>query len=154
MKISSGALVSIHYTLTDEDGQVIDSSREREPLQYEHGSGNIIPGLEKALEGHASGDDVQVTVEPEEAYGQRNEDMIQTVPRDAFANVDSVEAGMQFRVETEKGPMVLQVKEVEEQSVLVDFNHPLAGERLHFDVNVMDVNESDDGEEEAPRIIT
>ncbi len=155
MKISSGALVSIHYTLTDEDGEVIDSSRDREPLQYEHGSGNIIPGLEQALEGHTSGDDVQVTVEPEDGYGQRNEDMIQTVPRDAFANVESVEPGMQFRVETEKGPMVLQVKEVEEESVVVDFNHPLAGERLHFDVNVTDVSENTGGgEEDTPKIIT
>ncbi len=75
MKISSGAVVSIHYTLTDDQGQVIDSSQGQDPLQYEHGSGNIIPGLEKALDGRASGDSVQVTVEPEEAYGQRNDEM-------------------------------------------------------------------------------
>lgn len=153
MKINSGAVVSIHYTLTDDQGQVIDSSQGQDPLQYEHGSGNIIPGLEKALDGHASGDNVQVTVEPEEAYGQRNDEMIQTVSRETFANVDKVEPGMQFRVETEKGPMVVQVKEVMDESVLLDFNHPLAGERLHFDVEVMDVDEND-GEEDAPRIIT
>lgn len=153
MKISSGAVVSIHYTLTDDQGQVIDSSQGQDPLQYEHGSGNIIPGLEKALDGHASGDNVQVTVEPEEAYGQRNDEMIQTVSRETFANVEKVEPGMQFRVETEKGPMVVQVKDVMEESVVLDFNHPLAGERLHFDVDVMDVNENDD-EEDAPRIIT
>jgi len=153
MKISSGAVVSIHYTLTDDQGEVIDSSQGQDPLQYEHGSGNIIPGLEKALDGHASGDNVQVTVEPEEAYGQRNDEMIQTVARETFANVEKVEPGMQFRVETEKGPMVVQVKNVMEESVVLDFNHPLAGERLHFDVDVMDVNENDDGED-APKIIT
>ncbi|MEX2525030.1 MAG: peptidylprolyl isomerase [Gammaproteobacteria bacterium] len=153
MKISSGAVVSIHYTLTDDQGEVIDSSQGQDPLQYEHGSGNIIPGLEKALDGHASGDNVQVTVEPEEAYGQRNDEMIQTVSRETFANVDKVEPGMQFRVETEKGPMVVQVKEVMDESVILDFNHPLAGERLHFEVDVMDVNENE-GEEDAPRIIT
>lgn len=153
MKISSGAVVSIHYTLTDDQGEVIDSSQGQDPLQYEHGSGNIIPGLEKALDGHATGDNVQVTVEPEEAYGQRNDEMIQTVSRETFANVDKVEPGMQFRVETEKGPMVVQVKDVEEESVVLDFNHPLAGERLHFEVDVMDVNENG-GEEDAPKIIT
>lgn len=153
MKISSGAVVSIHYTLTDDQGEVIDSSQGQDPLQYEHGSGNIIPGLEKALDGHATGDNVQVTVEPEEAYGQRNDEMIQSVSRETFANVDKVEPGMQFRVETEKGPMVVQVKDVMEESVVLDFNHPLAGERLHFDVDVMDVNEND-GEEDTPKIIT
>ncbi len=152
MKISSGSVVSIHYTLTDDQGQVVDTSQGQDPLQYEHGSGNIIPGLEKALDGHASGDNVQVTVEPEEAYGQRNEEMIQSVSMETFANVDKVETGMQFRVETEKGPMVVQVKDVQDETVVLDFNHPLAGERLHFDVEVMDVNESDG--EDAPKIIT
>lgn len=152
MKISSGSVVSIHYTLTDDQGQVVDTSQGQDPLQYEHGSGNIIPGLEKALDGHASGDNVQVTVEPEEAYGQRNEEMIQSVSMETFANVDKVETGMQFRVETEKGPMVVQVKDVQDETVVLDFNHPLAGERLHFDVEVMDVNESDG--EDTPKIIT
>ncbi|MEJ2762042.1 MAG: peptidylprolyl isomerase, partial [Gammaproteobacteria bacterium] len=130
MKIKSGAIVSIHYTLTGDDGQVIDSSRGREPLQYEQGSGSIIPGLEQALEGHGSGDDVQVTLEPADAYGERNDDMVQSVPRETFKDVDKVEPGMQFRVETEQGPMVVQVKDVEEETVTLDFNHPLAGERL------------------------
>lgn len=154
MKISSGAIVSIHYTLTGDNGEVLDTSEGQDPLQYQQGSGNIIPGLEKALEGRSSGDNVQVTVEPEEAYGQRNEDMIQTVSRETFANVDKVEPGMQFRVETERGPMIVQVTEVQDESVVLDFNHPLAGERLHFDVNVMDVNEDDGGEEDTPKIIT
>lgn len=153
MKIKSGAIVSIHYTLTGDDGQVIDSSREREPLQYEQGSGSIIPGLEKALEGHASGDDVQVTLEAADAYGERNDEMVQSVPRETFKDVGNVEPGMQFRVETEQGPMVVQVKDVEEEAVILDFNHPLAGERLHFDVNVMEVSEGEEGDD-TPRIIT
>lgn len=153
MKISSGAIVSIHYTLTGDDGQIIDSSQGQEPLQYEQGAGNIIPGLEKALEGHSSGDDVQVTLEPEDAYGERNDSMVQSVPRETFKDVDKVEPGMQFRVETEQGPMVVQVKNVEEETVLLDFNHPLAGERLHFDVNVMEVNDKEGGDD-TPKIIT
>jgi FKBP-type peptidyl-prolyl cis-trans isomerase SlyD len=152
MKISSGAIVSIHYTLTGDNGQVIDTSRGREPLQYEHGAGAIIPGLEKALEGHSSGDDVQVTLEPDDAYGEHNENMVQSVPRSTFNEVDNVEPGMQFRVETEQGPMVVQIKEVGEETVILDFNHPLAGERLHFDVNVMEVSESD-ADDDKPKII-
>ena len=152
MKINSGAIVSIHYTLTGDDGQVIDSSRDREPLQYEQGAGAIIPGLEKALEGHSSGDDVQVTLEAVDAYGERNESMVQPVPRSTFNEVDNVEPGMQFRVETEQGPMVVQIMEVGEEIVTLDFNHPLAGERLHFDVNVMDVNEGE-ADDDKPKII-
>jgi FKBP-type peptidyl-prolyl cis-trans isomerase SlyD len=152
MKISSGAIVSIHYTLTGDDGQVIDTSQDRDPLQYEHGAGAIIPGLEKALEGHSRGDDVQVTLEPADAYGEHNENMVQSVPRSTFNDVDNVEPGMQFRVETEQGPMVVQIKEVGEETVVLDFNHPLAGERLHFDVNVMDVSESAE-DDDTPKII-
>jgi len=152
MKISSGAIVSIHYTLTGDDGQVIDTSQGREPLQYEHGAGAIIHGLEKALEGHSSGDDVQVTLEPDDAYGEHNENMVQSVPRSTFNDVDNVEPGMQFRVETEQGPMVVQIKEVGEETVVLDFNHPLAGERLHFDVNVMDVSEGE-ADDDKPKII-
>jgi len=154
MKINSGAIVSIHYTLTGDDGQIIDSSQGQEPLQYEQGAGNIIPGLEKALEGRGSGEDVQVTLEPEDAYGERNDAMVQSVPRETFKDVDKVESGMQFRVETEQGPMVVQVKNVEEDTVLLDFNHPLAGERLHFDVNIMEVNDKEGGEDDTPKIIT
>jgi len=153
MKISSGTIVSIHYTLTGDDGQIIDSSQGQDPLQYEQGAGNIIPGLEKALEGHSSGEDVQVTLEPEDAYGQRNDSMVQSVPRETFKDVDRVEPGMQFRVETEQGPMVVQVKDVAEENVVLDFNHPLAGERLHFDVNIMEVNDKEGGDD-TPKIIT
>jgi FKBP-type peptidyl-prolyl cis-trans isomerase SlyD len=152
MKISTGAIVSIHYTLTGDNGQVIDTSQGREPLQYEQGAGAIIPGLEKALEGHSSGDDVQVTLEPADAYGEHNENMVQSVPRSTFNDVDNVETGMQFRVETEQGPMVVQIKEVGEETVILDFNHPLAGERLHFDVNVMDVSENE-ADDDTPKII-
>lgn len=153
MKISSGTIVSIHYTLTGDDGEIIDSSQGQDPLQYEQGAGNIIPGLEKALEGRSSGEDVQVTLEPEDAYGQRNDAMVQSVPRETFKDVDRVEPGMQFRVETEQGPMVVQVKDVADENVVLDFNHPLAGERLHFDVNIMEVSDKEGGDD-TPKIIT
>jgi len=153
MKISSGTIVSIHYTLTGDDGQIIDSSQGQDPLQYEQGAGNIIPGLEQALEGRSSGEDVQVTLEPDDAYGQRNDSMVQTVPRETFKDVEQVEPGMQFRVETEQGPMVVQVKDVADENVVLDFNHPLAGERLHFDVNIMEVNDKEGGDD-TPKIIT
>lgn len=152
MKISAGSIVSIHYTLTGDNGEVLDSSREREPLQYEQGAGAIIPGLEQALEGRASGDTLQVTLEPEQAYGEYNQDMVQSVPRTAFNPGDPLEPGMQFRVQSDQGVMMALVKEVGVENVTLDFNHPLAGARLHFDVDVMEVS-TGEADDDAPRII-
>lgn len=150
MEITASRVASIHYTLTDDEGRVIDQSSSQ-PLSYLHGAGNIVPGLEKALEGRKPGDSLQVDVEPEEAYGARNEDLLQTVPREAFKNVGTVEPGMQFNAQTERGPLLVTVVEVSEAQVRIDANHPLAGRRLHFAVEVAEVREASEQEKQLGR---
>lgn len=148
MQISPNKVVSIHYTLKNDAGDVLDTSSGREPLAYLHGSGNIIPGLEKALEGKSSGEKMNVSIAPEEGYGERHEGLIQDVPRDAFQGVEDIQPGMQFHAQGPSGPMVVTVKEVGDNTVKVDGNHPLAGETLHFDVEVTDVREATAEEQE------
>ncbi len=142
MKIQADAVVSFDYTLTGDDGQVIDTSQGREPLVYLHGHGNIVPGLEKALEGKATGDQFDASVSPEEGYGPYREELVQDVPRSAFDGVDQVEPGMSFRAESNAGPMTVTVKEVADETVTVDGNHALAGQTLNFAVEVKDVREA------------
>jgi FKBP-type peptidyl-prolyl cis-trans isomerase SlyD len=148
MQISQNTVVSIDYTLTGDDGQVIDTSEGREPLVYLHGHQNIIPGLEKAIEGAAEGDELEVSVEPEEGYGPYRDDLVQDVPRDAFAGIDKVEPGMSFRAESNAGPMTVVVREVGDDSITVDGNHMLAGKVLNFKVAVKDVREATESEVE------
>ncbi|MDW5376979.1 peptidylprolyl isomerase [Halomonas sp. HP20-15] len=142
MQIAQNSVVAFHYTLTNDSGEVLDSSEGREPLTYLHGSGNIIPGLEKELEGHQSGDKLQVNVSPEEGYGEKQEALVQEVPRDAFQGVESVEPGMQFQAQTQGGPLMVTVTQVEGDTVVVDGNHPLAGQKLNFDVEIAEVREA------------
>ena len=146
MEIAKDTVVSIDYTLTGDDGQVIDSSEGREPLQYLHGHQNIIPGLEKAIEGKTQGEKLSVTVDPEEGYGPYRDELVQDVPKEAFDGVDKVEPGMTFRAESNAGPMTVTVKEVGEETVTVDGNHMLAGQNLNFDVDIKDVREATDEE--------
>ena len=151
MEIAAARVASIHYTLTDDQGRVIDQSSESRPLRYFHGAGNIIPGLEKALAGKQPGDALQVEVRPEEAYGVRNEGMVQVLPRESFKGVDKVEPGMQFEAQSERGPLLVTVVEVAADTVRIDGNHPLAGQTLHFDVRVLDVRESTEEEKQSGR---
>ena len=142
MLIGSEKVVLIHYTLTDDSGQVLDSSSGREPLAYLHGKGNIIPGLEKALEGKQAGDKLNVAVEPAEGYGERDERLVQDVPREAFENVDEVNPGMQFQAQNEQGQArIVTVTKVADDLITIDANHPLAGANLNFDVEVTEVRE-------------
>jgi len=143
MQISQNTVASIDYTLKDPDGQVLDTSDGREPLTYLHGAGNLIPGLETALEGSAEGDSVSVTVQPDEGYGERDESLIQQVPRAAFEGVEQVEPGMRFQATDEQGQgRIVTVTSVEGEDVTVDANHPLAGVPLNFDVSVVEVREA------------
>lgn len=142
MQIANACVASIHYTLKNDAGEVLDSSEGREPLLYLHGAGNIIPGLESALDGKAVGDQLNVQVDPEQGYGPHREDLIQTVPRDQFQGVDQIDVGMRFQAESNQGPMVVTVTAVDEQNVTVDGNHPLAGENLNFEVEVVEVREA------------
>jgi FKBP-type peptidyl-prolyl cis-trans isomerase SlyD len=142
MLISANKVVSIDYTLTDARGQVIDSSNGREPLAYLHGNNNIIPGLEKALEGKQKGDSLNVSIAPAEGYGEREEGLIQSVPRHLFENPEQLEVGMQFHSVSEEGMRVVTVTGVAQETVTIDANHPLAGETLNFAVKVMDVRDA------------
>lgn len=152
MEIASNRVASIHYTLTNDEGQVIDRSPETQPLSYLHGAGNIVPGLERALEGKSAGDTFNVDVTPEEGYGQRNDGLIQTVPREAFQGVDSINPGMQFRAQTDNGPLVVTVVEVDDAQVKIDGNHPLAGQTLHFAIEVANVREASEQEKQVGHV--
>lgn len=139
MQIANDVVASIEYTLTDDQGTVIDSSAGGEPLAYLHGAGNIIPGLEDALEGKVVGDAFKISILPADGYGEKNDDMQQVVPKEMFQGVDTIEVGMQFHAETDHGMQAITVVAVEGDTVTVDGNHPLAGQTLHFDVKVLEV---------------
>ncbi len=142
--IADGYVVEMNYTLTNSEGDVIDSSDGKAPLSYIHGKKNIIPGLEKEMTGKKVGDSFKVTIGPEEAYGNRNEAMVQTVPKDQFGpDAANVQVGMQFQVESADGQALLVTAiEVKENDVVLDGNHPLAGKTLHFDVEVVGLREA------------
>ncbi|MDG2500945.1 MAG: peptidylprolyl isomerase [Porticoccaceae bacterium] len=153
MTIKENSAVSFHYTLTDDDGQTLDSSAGKDPLAYLHGAGNIIPGLESALEGKAVGDSMVVAVIAAEGYGEVQQELIQEVPRDAFQGVDSIEVGMQFEAQTGQGGSVpVTVTAVTDEVVTVDGNHPLAGKNLNFDVSIEDVREATEEELEQGHV--
>lgn len=146
MQIAKNRVAFIDYTLSSNDGEVLDSSSGGEPLAYLHGAENIIPGLENALEGKAVGDNIKVKVSAEEGYGTRIEEMVQDVPRELLANIDNIEVGMQLQAETDAGIQVVTISAVSDESVTVDGNHPLAGMELNFDVTVRDIREATDEE--------
>lgn len=142
MQIENACVASIHYTLKNDAGEVLDSSAGGDPLMYLHGAGNIISGLEQALSGKSEGDTLNVSVAPEQGYGEHREDLVQSVPRDAFQGVDQIDVGMRFQAESSQGPMVVTVTAVDEEAVTVDGNHPLAGQNLNFEVEVVEVREA------------
>lgn len=146
MQISKHKVVTIDYTLTDNQGKVIDSSKGQEPLAYIHGIGNIIPGLESALEGKQKGDALNVSVEPEQGYGVRNEELQQVISRDQFPNVDELQVGMQFRAEGPQGDQIITITAMEGDDVTIDGNHPLAGVTLNFEVEVIGVRDAESEE--------
>ena len=146
MVIAQNRVVTMHYTLKDEQGETIDSSQGHEPLAYIQGIGNIIPGLEDALEGKTKGDKLEVTIAPEDGYGERQENMVQKVAKSGFQGDEELVVGMQVQVETKNGPAIAMVSEIAGEDVTLDLNHPLAGVTLNFDVEVMDVREATDEE--------
>ena len=137
MTITQHKVVSIHYKVVDADSdELIDSSAGGEPMTYLHGAGNIIPGLEQALEGRAVGDSFDVTVPAADAYGEYSADRVQKVPREAFAEIPDLQTGLKVTAQTEIGAIELVVTEIGEDEVTVDANHPLAGKSLAFSVSV------------------
>lgn len=143
LQIEDDRVVTIQYTLTNDAGEVVDSSVGGEPLVYLHGAGNIIPGLEDALVGRKAGDSLKVTVQPADGYGEVLDDMRQVVSLSMFEGVDDLEVGMMFQTETPDGHLQLvTVTDIDNGNVTVDANHPLAGQVLHFDVSVEAVREA------------
>jgi FKBP-type peptidyl-prolyl cis-trans isomerase SlyD len=142
--VEKDQVVSLHYTLRDEDGDIIDSSAGRDPLQFIQGAGQIISGLEESLYGMQVGDEKQVTVEPENAYGQVDPDAFQLVPRDRFPDDLDLKEGMGFRMrDSETGEVIVAyVEKLRPDGVVLDLNHPLAGETLDFQVRVEDVRQA------------
>lgn len=146
LMIGKNAVVGINYTLTNDQGEVMDTSEGRGPLMYLHGAGNLIPGLEKQLEGKTSGQSFKATIPPAEAYGESNPSMVQTLSRDMFRGVDNIEPGMGFTAEGPQGQQHIVVTAVEGDQVTVDANHPMAGKTLHFDVEIISVRDASEEE--------
>jgi FKBP-type peptidyl-prolyl cis-trans isomerase SlyD len=147
MKISNGNVVGIDYSLHLGDGRVVDASAPGEPLTYLHGEGQIVPGLESALEGLAVGDQKKVVVAPGDGYGEHDPRGLQEVPKDAFPSGFDPQVGMELTAEGPNGePVPFSIREVRPQTILIDLNHPLAGKTLHFDVTVREVRTATDEE--------
>jgi FKBP-type peptidyl-prolyl cis-trans isomerase SlyD len=142
MTIQENKVVSFHYTLTNQDGEQIESSRDQQPMTYLHGGNNIIPGLEKAMAGKSVGDEFQVTVEAAEAYGERNEDKLQRIPAKHFKNLKRLMPGQLVALQTQQGQMQVTVVKIGRFNVDVDANHPLAGQALTFDVEVTEIRDA------------
>jgi FKBP-type peptidyl-prolyl cis-trans isomerase SlyD len=146
--VANGKVVYFHYTLTNPEGEVLDQSEAETPLAYLHGAGNIVPGLETALLGRHVGDEFVAIVSPEEGYGEHDGEEPQEVPRDAFPDDMELEPGMPVFGETPDGDHVaLWVVEVDDETVKLDANHPLAGVTLHFKVKITEVREATEEEQ-------
>lgn len=142
MNIASQRVVRLHYQLKNASGEVLDDSRTRGvPLEYLHGHDNIVAGLERALEGQSEGAVLTVTLMPAEAYGLRDEALVQEVSRRAFP-VDDLAVGMRFQTQGEAGPQVVTVLAITDANVTIDTNHPLAGERLSYHLEVLDIRDA------------
>ncbi|MFN8369886.1 MAG: peptidylprolyl isomerase [Bacteriovoracaceae bacterium] len=140
MKVAKESVVAINYTLTNNAGTILDSSSGRDPLTYIQGIGALIPGLEAELNGKSAGDKLKVSIKPEDGYGLKDDSLIQVISRNQFEKGLKIELGMQFETATPDGHgMVVTVVEVNGDNIKVDGNHPLAGEVLNFDVEIMSV---------------
>jgi FKBP-type peptidyl-prolyl cis-trans isomerase SlyD len=138
LTVADDLVVTLDYTLQLEDGEVVDTSQDDEPLEFIQGHGEIVPGLEQALYGMAVGEEKELVVQPEEGYGELDPDAYQVIPRSAFPGDVTLEPGLGLELEDESGETILAfVAEIRPDSVLLDFNHPLAGETLHFKVKVV-----------------
>lgn len=140
MTIEAGNQVSVHYTGTFEDGEVFDSSRDREPLTFEVGAGQMIPGFDQAVVGMQEGETKKFTLDPDEAYGPRNEELLIDIPNANFPDDMKLEVGMMLQLTNQAGqPVPATVAEINEESVKMDVNHPMAGKTLNFDIEIVEV---------------
>ncbi len=146
MKIEKHSVVSVNYTLKNDAGEVLDTSDGREPLTYLQGVGAIIPGLENELNDKTVGDKFSTTVEPKDAYGVRQEELLKVVPKSGFQGDEEMVVGMQVQLETEHGPAIAVVSKIEAEEVTLDLNHPLADTVLHFDIEVVEIRKATEEE--------
>ena len=142
MQVAADKVVLIHYTLKDDNGEVIDSSAGGDPLAYIQGHGNLVSGLEKALEGKQNGNKVVVSVPPEDGYGKHDTKLIQRIPKRSLQGAGQIKKGMQFQAKTDDGIRVFTVTAIAGDMVTLDGNHPLADKTLHFDVDVVEVRDA------------
>lgn len=142
MSIKKDSVVTFNYTLKDDTGKVIDSSAAQEPLAYLHGHGNIVPGLERELEGKSAHDQLSVKVTPADGYGDYSRELVQKVPRRSLKGIANVTVGMRLHAETTEGPRAVTVTAVTGDMVTLDGNHPLAGKNLNFDIEILDVRDA------------
>jgi FKBP-type peptidyl-prolyl cis-trans isomerase SlyD len=146
MAITRDSVVTIHYTLKDDEGAVIDSSASGEPLAYLHGHGNIVPGLERELTGRNAGEKLSMSVSPAEGYGEYDKELVQSVPRRALRGIKDVQPGMHLHAQTEAGTRTVTVTRIQGDMVTLDANHPLAGKNLNFDIQIEDVRQATEEE--------
>ena len=140
LTVAANSVVHIHYTLTLDSGEVVDSSSGREPLAYLHGHNNIVPGLEEQLTGKSVGDKLKAVVSPDKGYGEHNPEGVQTAPRSAFPAEVDIQPGMQFQAQSPDGsPAMLTVTAINGDDVTIDLNHPLAGKTLNFDIEITEI---------------
>lgn len=142
MQIENEKVALFHFELKNEKGETIDSSEGQAPLGYIHGQNNLMPGLEKAMAGHKKGDKFNVNLDPEDAFGPRQEDLIKEVPLNEFENPQELKPGTNLQVHSPQGEQIVTVVEVLADSVRVDFNHPFAGQSLRFDIEVVEVRDA------------
>jgi FKBP-type peptidyl-prolyl cis-trans isomerase SlyD len=146
MSITQDQVVTLHYTLRDDAGEIIDSSPDGEPLAYLHGHGNLVPGLERELSGKRAGDKLQVTVSPADGYGEYDHALVQRVPRRALKGLANLRVGMRLQAQIGHGARAVTVTQISGDMVTLDGNHPLAGQNLHFQVEVAEVRAATDEE--------
>ncbi len=146
MSITQDQVVSLHYTLKDDAGEIIDSSPDGEPLVYLHGHGNLVPGLERELAGKRAGDKLQVTVSAADGYGEYDQALVQRVPRRTLKGLANLRVGLRLQAQTGQGARAVTVTRIAGDMVTLDGNHPLAGKNLHFQVEVAEVRAASDAE--------
>lgn len=142
MKVTKDLVIGIAYQVRTEDGVLVDESPVSAPLDYLHGHNTLISALEKALEGHSVGDKLDVFVAADDAYGEYDDALVQRVPKDVFMGVDDLQVGMRFMAESEHGPVPVEITAVEDDHVVVDGNHMLAGQNLNFNVEIVAIREA------------
>ncbi len=140
MTIEAGNQISVHYTGTFEDGEIFDSSQGRDPLSFEVGAGQMIQGFDEAVVGMKNGESKRITLAPEEAYGPRNEELLIDIPNSNFPEDMKLEVGMMLQMSNQEGqPVPATVAEINEESVKMDVNHPMAGKTLNFEIEIIDI---------------